>query len=591
MATAINTMIPVALPRFASATATSAQPANAAMGVPQTSTTTPAWVTEGNAEALDFDLLAEYLLDDTAAAAAGTSTGMPTFDFSVDSAPASGVVSPEQSDDGIAPEKPLPPPLQAPLATPVQPPVAPPQTHAVVAHAPAPVPVARAPIAHAPIARAQISQAPIARAPIAQAPIAQAPVMRVAPAPIQPVPAPAPPMVTRVAQPVAHAPVGLHPAQAPAAPYRATPMPTPVPARMPAQTVIVSHHGLQLPTPGVTVQRVAQMPPSNKRQRIAMPAPHATPMVMAIPGGAIVNGHMVPHPPVLPGRGRQKTQAQIDRRRERNRILARRTRLRKKFFFESLQKDVTDLQRENLALKELVRQHLPQEESKGILEGCKAMEQLPREVQEACGEVLDGMESRDFSLVKSIQKSQHSFVITDPSLQDNPIVYASDDFLSLVGYKREEVLGRNCRFLQGTETSSAKVEQIRKAVSQGEDVSVCMINYTADGSAFWNKLFIAALRDAHNNIVNFIGVIVKVAAPDPDDPEAKKRLPGEVVESPEAGEDEDDDEDPKDATMVEGAVKAIEGAVTAAVAAAPTVPAQPPIAPATSAPAAGQQPS
>merc|ERR1712174_91920 len=145
------------------------------------------------------------------------------------------------------------------------------------------------------------------------------------------------------------------------------------------------------------------------------------------------------------------------------------------------------------------------------------------------------------------------------SLQDNPIVYASNDFLTLTGYQREDVLGRNCRFLQGTETSPQKVEKVRKAVSLGEDTTVTMINYTADGTAFWNKLFIAALRDAQNNIVNFIGVIVKVASPEPGDPDFGKPLGLESESKEQSGGDAD------------GTVKAIEGAVDAAVAAAPTV--------------------
>lgn len=257
------------------------------------------------------------------------------------------------------------------------------------------------------------------------------------------------------------------------------------------------------------------------------------------PPGSLVNGHMMS----MPLRGRQKSQAQVDRRRERNRILARRTRLRKKFFFESLQKEVTDLQLENTALKEIAKSELPEDESKKLLDDCKAMDNLPEGVAEACNEGLD-LDSQDFSLIRSVQRSQQCFIITDPSLQDNPIVYASDDFMSLTGYKREEVLGRNCRFLQGTETSTSKIADLRKAISLGEDVSVTMINYTADGTAFWNKLFIAALRDAHNSIVNFIGVIVKVAQPDPDDPEAGKRLPGE--QSTGSGEEDDDDDDDAD---------------------------------------------
>jgi PAS domain S-box-containing protein len=241
--------------------------------------------------------------------------------------------------------------------------------------------------------------------------------------------------------------------------------------------------------------------------------------------------------------------------------LARRTRLRKKFFFESLQKEVMDLQRENSALKDIVRSQLDCEEGRQLLDQCDATDKLPEGVMEACGELSADMDKQDFNLIKSIQSSQHSFVITDPSLQDNPIVFASDDFLSLTGYSREDVLGRNCRFLQGDETSKEKVDEVRKALATGDDVSVTLVNYTADGAPFWNKLFIAALRDAQNNIVNFIGVVVKVASPQPGDPEFGKVIAEEM-------HDEDEDEDDMD---VEGTVKAIEGAVDAAVAAASSV--------------------
>jgi PAS domain S-box-containing protein len=217
------------------------------------------------------------------------------------------------------------------------------------------------------------------------------------------------------------------------------------------------------------------------------------------------------------GRGRKKSQAQIDRRRERNRILARRTRLRKKFFFEALQKEVMDLQRENIRLKGIVKDEMPTEEGRQILDSCDAAEKLPPAVLEACGDGENGIDSHDYNLVRSIQKSQHCFIITDPSLADNSIVFASDDFLRLTGYSREQVLGRNCRFLQGTDTCVETVQQIRKAVSEGEDVNVTLLNYKADGTPFWNRLFIAALRDAQNNIVNFIGVIAGVATPNDGD--------------------------------------------------------------------------
>jgi hypothetical protein len=99
------------------------------------------------------------------------------------------------------------------------------------------------------------------------------------------------------------------------------------------------------------------------------------------------------------------------------------------------------------------------------------------------------------------------------------------------------------------------VEQVRKAVANGQDCSVTMINYKADGTAFWNKLFIAPLRDAQNNIVNFIGVIVKVAAPEPGDVEAGKLLPGQT----------EGDVDATNSDDAEEAVQTIGGAMSMAV--------------------------
>jgi len=220
-------------------------------------------------------------------------------------------------------------------------------------------------------------------------------------------------------------------------------------------------------------------------------------------------------------RQKAKSQAQIDRRRERNRILARRTRLRKKYFFESLQKDVTDLQRTNTFLKDVVRTRMPSV-ADSILKDCRC--ELPSVVTEVCMDI-DGMDGKDLSLMKSLQSAQQCFIITDPSLQDNPIVYASDGFVEVTGYARDEILGRNCRFLQGPETNKAKVAKMKKAIEAGEDVGVCIVNYTAEGKPFWNQLFIAALRDANDTIVNFVGVTVKVPSPGPNDPEVNLSLP------------------------------------------------------------------
>jgi PAS domain S-box-containing protein len=340
-------------------------------------------------------------------------------------------------------------------------------------------------------------------------------------------------------------------------------------ARTTAQLPVpqLASHGINVPTPiphfvsqvpelGPTCAALAQQPGIVVTKRRRSDQSHQ---------GNLVSQPVLADPAAvaaaLQGRGRKKTQAQVDRRRERNRILARRTRLRKKFFFESLQKEVIDLQRENAALKEIVRSQVSDEEGQLLLEQCDATENLPQGVIEACGELSSDLDQQDFNLIKSIQQSQHSFVITDPSLADNPIVFASDDFLSLTGYLREDVLGRNCRFLQGTETSKDKINEIRKALSNGDDVSVTLVNYTSDGVPFWNKLFIAALRDAQNNIVNFIGVAVKVSTPEPGDPEYGKMISDDL-------EDVEFDDLQMDA---EGTENVIECAIDSSMATAPRV--------------------
>ena len=81
----------------------------------------------------------------------------------------------------------------------------------------------------------------------------------------------------------------------------------------------------------------------------------------------------------------------------------------------------------------------------------------------------------------------------------------------MTGYTLDQVLGRNCRFLQGPETDPRAVEKIRRSIEDGTDMSVCLLNYRVDGSTFWNQFFIAALRDAAGNITNYVGVQCKVS--------------------------------------------------------------------------------
>ena len=196
---------------------------------------------------------------------------------------------------------------------------------------------------------------------------------------------------------------------------------------------------------------------------------------------------------------------------ERNREHAKRSRIRKKFLLESLQQSVDLLKAENEKLKDSIRQNLGHHRAEQLLNKSSSganVDGLLASSQGIANKVLD---DPDFSFIKALQTAQQNFVVTDPSLPDNPIVYASQGFLNLTGYSLDQILGRNCRFLQGPETDPKSVERIRKAIEQGNDMSVCLLNYRVDGTTFWNQFFIAALRDANGCVTNFVGVQCKVS--------------------------------------------------------------------------------
>ena len=208
---------------------------------------------------------------------------------------------------------------------------------------------------------------------------------------------------------------------------------------------------------------------------------------------------------------KQLTDQQKVERRERNREHAKRSRLRKKFLLESLQEQIHGLQSDIDALKDIIKKELPHK-AEDLLNRLSVDREkyTPLPMPSGFGPVKTLMEP-DFRLMSALSGSQQNFAISDPSLPDNPIVYVSQGFLDLTGYSLDQVLGRNCRFLQGPGTDQNAVEVIRRGIKEGVDTSVCLLNYKADGTPFWNQFFVAALRDAENNVVNFVGVQCEVS--------------------------------------------------------------------------------
>ena len=110
----------------------------------------------------------------------------------------------------------------------------------------------------------------------------------------------------------------------------------------------------------------------------------------------------------------------------------------------------------------------------------------------------------------AVRATRMPMIITDPKQHDNPIVYANDAFIRMCGYGRDELLGTNCRFLQGAGTDPAKVAVVREAIEQRRDVSVDLLNYRKDGTSFWNALYVSPVFDEAGELQFFFASQVDI---------------------------------------------------------------------------------
>ncbi|MBN7808850.1 PAS domain-containing protein [Agrobacterium rosae] len=121
-----------------------------------------------------------------------------------------------------------------------------------------------------------------------------------------------------------------------------------------------------------------------------------------------------------------------------------------------------------------------------------------------------GMVDRKELSAFAFQRTRMPMVVSDARQPDYPIVLANDAFLALTGYDAEDVLGRNCRFLQGEATSKLAVAQIRAAVAQQTEATIEILNYKKDGAPFWNQLHISPLQDGAGNVAYYFASQVDV---------------------------------------------------------------------------------
>lgn len=114
-----------------------------------------------------------------------------------------------------------------------------------------------------------------------------------------------------------------------------------------------------------------------------------------------------------------------------------------------------------------------------------------------------GLDDRGDVFFAAIEMTRMPMILTDPAQPDNPIVFANKAFLDLTGYEEKEILGRNCRFLQGAQTDRSSVDELRDAIARRESIALEILNYKRDGTPFWNAVFIGPVYDTSGELLYF----------------------------------------------------------------------------------------
>ncbi len=112
----------------------------------------------------------------------------------------------------------------------------------------------------------------------------------------------------------------------------------------------------------------------------------------------------------------------------------------------------------------------------------------------------------------AVERTRMPMCVTDPQLPDNPIVFVNQAFLDTTGYPADEVIGRNCRFLQGPKTDAAAIDAIRAAIAAKCEATVELLNYRRDGSEFWNRLLLSPIVDDRGAVIYYFASQLDVTA-------------------------------------------------------------------------------
>ena len=116
-------------------------------------------------------------------------------------------------------------------------------------------------------------------------------------------------------------------------------------------------------------------------------------------------------------------------------------------------------------------------------------------------------ESEQLALMfRAVESARNGVVITDPRKEDNPIIYTNPAFTEITGYDADEILGRNCRFLQGQDQEQTALSDLRKAIKERTAITTVLRNYRKDGRRFYNELTVSPVKDNCGDVIAFVGI-------------------------------------------------------------------------------------
>lgn len=128
-------------------------------------------------------------------------------------------------------------------------------------------------------------------------------------------------------------------------------------------------------------------------------------------------------------------------------------------------------------------------------------------------------------LTKILDSCVNGVTLSDPDLEDMPLVYVNQAFEIVTGYSQEETIGKNCRFLQGTDHDQEDLPRLREAIKNRQPVEVTLRNYRKNGELFYNHLAITPLFDSNGKLLYYLGVQYDIT-PQVHAEEEIKRLTG-----------------------------------------------------------------